>query len=144
MIKLPNFALAVVLLLLPLAAQAAPAAGAPPTPGVTVVPKPQPSNKFTFSEVMAMVLAGKPSADVVGKITSSTNVQFVEIHMLRGFSSAANVFTSDEQKALVKLGATVGHNAFLMKKLRRAGFMLGDVVALSLNADGSAVAFINL
>jgi len=145
MYRLPGLIAAVLGVMMPLASLAAPApasAGAPLR--TTTVQKAQPGDTFTFSDVMVMV-ASDTSTKAVAKIKSSTKVQFAEVHLLKGYTAAADVFTPDEQQALVKLGAIIGRNTYLMNKLRHAGFLLSDVVAVTiLDKEGSALTFINL
>ena len=137
MIKPDRMLVITALLLAPLVAQSATASPA------YVLPIPAVAAKFSFADIIAGIGAAKPSPEIAA-ITSSTKVTFVQLHMLKGYDSTALSFSATQLKALIALDAEVGRNRALEAKLRKAGYLLSDVVAVSIDPAGGDVVFINL
>lgn len=137
MIKPVRMLVTTALLPAPLVAQSATASPA------YVLPIPAVAAKFGFADIIAGIGAANQSTEVAA-ITSSTKVTFVQLHMLKGYDSTALSFSAAQLKALIALDAAVGRNRALEAKLRKAGYLLSDVVAISIDQASDAVVFINL
>lgn len=117
------------------------AASASAAPPATVTPHP---GKFTFAQVMGSIADPTAEDAAISAIDKKSDVEFVEMHLLPGYDAAALIFTAAQSDALKTLHKAIGRNNALMAKLRKAGYLLDDVVAVLPDASGAPVVFIDL
>ena len=102
------------------------------------------STGFTFAQVMGSLADVSTETAAITAIDKKSAVSFVEMHLLPGYTAAALTFTAAQSDALKALHKTMGRNNALMAKLRRAGYLLDDVVAVLTDPSGAPVVFIDL
>jgi len=113
-------------------------------PNSSSQPKAPAQDTFTFDDVQASLSDIGPEKAAISKIDATTNVVFVELHLVPGFSSDKANFTPDQVKNIEALRSAIGRNNALMRKLRKAGYLLNEVVALRENPAGIPYVFIDL
>lgn len=92
--------------------------------------------EYNYSDVGALI-GGAEAASPAGQVKTATSVQFVELHVLRGYPASGAAFSTS--RAIALLARAIGRNRALGAKLCCAGFLLGDVVALAPNhTEGSS------
>jgi hypothetical protein len=131
--------LTIVLVLLALPASANANSGV-----LTVSPTTSAVDEFSFSDVLGSIADTSPELSTIVGVAKTTNVQFLELHLLKGYDPKALDFAPAQNNALTRLRAAVGRNKALAAKLRRAGFLLSDVVAILRDPAGKLFVFINL
>lgn len=107
-------------------------------------PTTSPVDEFNFSQVLGTIENPGQEMAVIAVIVKATSVQFLELHLLRGYDPKALVFAPKQTKFLTELRAAVGWNNALAAKLRRAGFLLSDVVGILADPAGNPFVFVNL
>jgi hypothetical protein len=107
-------------------------------------PKASAQDTFTFDDVQASLSDFAAEDRALSKVDAATNVVFVELHLVRGFSSDKVNFTPDQAKNVDALRSAIGRNNPLMRKLHKAGYLLNEVVALRENPPGVPYIFIDL
>jgi len=134
---------------LPLSAQAASTTPTVPAPPASTVHSTSIAHmagkadvaKFTYADVVGRIGGADALAGVDG-VTADTSVKFIELHTLKGYKVPA--FSAAQTKALAALAAAVKHSTALAAKVRKAGFLPADIVAVVADPSGTVFVFINL
>jgi len=120
-------------------------AASPPPSSASSAPAPTASaTGFTFPQVMGSIASAATETVAISAIDKKATVTFVEVHLLPGYEANALTFTQAQSDALTALHKAMGRNNALMKKLRKAGYLLDDVIAVLPDPSGAPVVFIDL
>ena len=104
------------------------------------------SDKSTFADVIGSLSATSTTAMSTttdfSAIHAGSNISIVLVSKLKGYSVNGLKLSKADMSTMTKLDAKVAANAALTAKLKKAGYLPSDVVAVSVDSKGSVTVFV--
>lgn len=104
------------------------------------------SDKSSFADVMSTLSATSTNTmgttSDFGSIKSSSNISIVLVSKLKGYKAGGLKLSKADAAAMAKLDTKVAASATLTAKLKKAGYLPSDVVAVSLDTKGDVTVFV--
>lgn len=104
------------------------------------------SDKSSFADVMGTLSTTSTNAmgttSDFGSVKSNSNISIVLVSKLKGYSAGGLKLSKANAATMAKLDTKVAANATLTAKLKKAGYLPSDVVAVSVDAKGDVTIFV--